>query len=74
MYTKCIVLKMHFMLKGYFANVAFNFTLLWEFREICLLEILYKSSWSVELIYTLTNCKLFIPKADKVYFRSFLLI
>jgi len=31
-------------------------------------EILYKSSWSVELIYILANYKHFIPKADKVYF------
>ena len=33
-----------------------------------LLEMLYKSSWSVEPIYALANYKLFIPKADKVYF------
>jgi len=39
-----------------------------------LLEMLYKSNWSVEPIYTLTNYELFIPKVDKVYFRSFLLI
>jgi hypothetical protein len=39
-----------------------------------LLEMLYKSSWSIEPIYTLPNCELFIPKADKVYFWSFLLI
>jgi hypothetical protein len=31
-------------------------------------EMLCKSSWSVELVYALTNCELFIPKADKVYF------
>jgi len=36
-----------------------------------LLEMLRKSSWSMELIYTLTNYKLFIPKADKAYFWSF---
>jgi len=65
---------MHFVLKGHFANVTFNLTLLWEFREMRLLKMLYKSSWSVELIYALANYKLFIPKADKVYFRSFLLI
>jgi len=65
---------MHFVLKGYFANVAFNLTLLQEFREMRLLEMLRKSSWSVELIYTLTNYELFIPKANKVYFWSFLLI
>ena len=62
------------MLKGYFVNITLNLTLLWEFREIYLLEMLYKSSWSVELIYTLTNCKIFIPKVDKAYFWSFLLI
>ena len=69
-----MVLKMYFMLKGYFINIIFNLTLLWEFREMYLSEILYKSSWSVELIYILINCKLFIPKIDKVYFRFFLLI
>jgi len=74
MYKEHMVLKMHFMLKGYFANVTFNLTLLWEFREMRLSEMLYKSSWSVELIYALTNCELFIPKVDKVYFWSFLLI
>jgi len=56
------------MLKSYFANVTFNITLLREFREMRLSEMLYKSSWSIELIYTLTNCELFIPKVDKVYF------
>jgi hypothetical protein len=59
---------MHFMLKGYFTNIAFNLTLLWEFREMRLLEILRESSWSVEPIYALANYELFIPKADKVYF------
>ena len=56
------------MLKGHFINITFNFTLLWEFKEINLLEMLRKSSWSVELIYALTNRELFIPKVDKVYF------
>jgi hypothetical protein len=63
-----MVLKMHFMLKGYFTNIAFNLTLLWEFREIRLSEILCESSWSVEPICALADCELFIPEADKVYF------
>jgi len=44
MYTKRIVLKMHFVLKGYFVNVISNLTLLKEFGEITALEIFYKSS------------------------------
>jgi len=56
MYKERIVLKMHFMLKGYFVNVTFNLTLLWEFREMRLLEMLYKSNWSVKLVYALTDC------------------
>ena len=74
MYTKHMVLKIYFVLKGYFANVVFNLTLLWEFREIYLLEMLYKSSWSVESIYVLIDCELFIPEVDKAYFWSFLFI
>ena len=65
---------MHFMLKGHFINIAFNLTLLQEFREMRLSEMLRKSSWSVELICALADYKYFIPKADKAYFRSFLLI
>jgi len=44
MYTKRIVLKIYFVFKGYFINIAFNLTLLWEFREITVLEMFYKSS------------------------------
>ena len=44
MYTKRMVLKIHFMLKGYFANIISNLTLLQEFRDITALEIFYKSS------------------------------
>jgi len=38
------------------------------FKEMRLLEMLYKSSWSIKPIYALTNYELFIPKADKAYF------
>ena len=68
-----MILKMHFMLKDYFANIAFNLTLLWEFKKMCLLEMLCKSSWSVESIYVLADCKLFVPEADEAYFQSFLM-
>ena len=74
MYKERMVLKMYFVLKGHFANIAFNLTLLQKFREMRLLEILYKSSQSVELVYALADYELFIPKVDKAYFWSFLLI
>ena len=73
MYTMRMVLKMHFVLKGYFANVAFNLALLWEFREMRLSEMLRESGWSVEPICALADCEIFIPKADEAYFRSFFL-
>jgi len=55
MYTKRMVLKMHFVLKGHFANVAFDLTLLWEFGEMPFSEMFCESSWSVELMCALAD-------------------